>query len=137
MRALRILFAGAALAVLVSLVAAVALAAPGALSPSRGAVAAEYCAPGVKQQRQAAVAAANAQLQRAARALAQLRTAQAKAKAAYVKKLAKQRLTPARRAALLRAFVRRQQTTYRLRAAGVTALRNRLRAAQATLARCD
>lgn len=94
-------------AVALSLAVTLALAAPTALSPTRSAAAAEYCPPGERQARQAAVRRAQARL---ATAQAQLRGLRARRPKAAV-------------------------TAQKARS--VAALQKQLRSARARLARCD
>ncbi len=129
MRPFRLLIAAASLAVLVTVVAAVALAAPTALSPSRSAAAAEYCAPGVKQQRQQAVASARSRVATLTNQATAFRKTQLAARKAYFKRV--------RKAKLRAAYVKAQNRSYAARLAQLRAAQRTSANAQADLSRCD
>lgn len=129
-----ILAAGAAL----SLAVAVALAAPAALSPARSATAAEYCAPGAKQQRQQAVNALNRKVRATAAATKRFRANQFRARKAHRAQLNRnKRLNVNQRGALFRSFVWKQNRQYQAKVRALNALKRRQKAARAALGRCD
>lgn len=135
---MRLLVALLAAAAALSLAVTLALAAPGALSPTRAASAAEYCPPGELQSRQAAVDSLTTRVQNTAAANARFRANQLKARKKYLAALKKnKKLTPAKRTALYKAYVRKQDAAYKRRVQTLNALRTQLRQAQAQLDRCD
>jgi len=134
----RLLVALLAAAATLSLAVTLAVAAPGALSPTRAASAAEYCPPGELQSRQAAVDSLTTRVQNAAAANAKLRANQLKARKNKLAALKRnKKLKPAKRTALYKAYVKKQNAAYKRRVQALNALRTQLQQAQAQLDRCD
>ena len=116
-----LLVAAAALSLAVTL----ALAAPAALSPARGAAAAQYCPPNLLDAREAAVDRAEARLAKAEARLAKFRAQQLKVRGKVKSAEALARVTKAQD----KAFARKTEN--------LRPFQKQLERAQAKLARCS
>jgi hypothetical protein len=126
---MRILLVTLVTGVALSLAVTLAVAAPGALSPDRGAAAAEYCPPEELDARDQAVDAARAKVTKGQASLAKYRASQLKARAKYFSKTRNQRARSS--------YVKAQDTAYKAQVAKLNRWKADLRAAQARLGRCD
>ena len=124
MKGLRSLVVLLVAAAALSLAVTLALAAPAALSPARGAAAAQYCPPNLLKAREAAVKRAEARLDKAEAQLAKFRTQQLQTRAT-------------KGAKALAAVTKAQDKAFARKTVNLRPFQKQLERTQAKLARCS